>query len=303
MFEAAPSPYLVEPDGDFRIALQPTEAPGEFPSKGAAKQMLRAAVAELAELQQALYAEDRWSVLLIFQAMDAAGKDGTIRRLLSGVNPAGCQVMAFKRPSAREIDHDFLWRTSMRVPERGRIGVFNRSYYEEVLVVRVHPQIVAGQRLPHVVMPEAKEDFWAERMRSIAAHERHLAANGTAIVKFFLNVSRSEQRRRFLSRLVEPEKRWKFSEGDLEEAQHWDAYMEAYEDALRHTSVPWAPWYAIPADHKPTMRALVADIVVRSIRSLAATYPQVPDDDQARMDVLRTELEREVQDASLRAGS
>ena len=286
MFEAPRSPYLVPFDGSFRVKEAPTSVP-----RAAGKKELRRELAdlvdELAELQRVLYADDRRSVLLVFQAMDAAGKDSTIRAVLSGVNPAGCQVSSFKVPSEKELDHDFLWRTSLCLPERGRIGVFNRSYYEEVLVVRVHPEFLAGQRLPW--RPGSAAALWKQRLQSIRDHERHLARNGTVILKFWLNVSRDEQRERFISRLEEPEKNWKFSSRDVAEARLWPKYMAAYEAALRGTSRAWAPWYAVPADHKPTMRAAVARIVVDAMRSLDLRYPQV---DPGRRDEFDAMLER-----------
>jgi len=274
MFEAVSSPYLVPFDSTFRVRDCPTLPPDSAPSGKAAKKALKAAIDELDELQRMLAAQDRYSVLLVFQAMDAAGKDGTIRHVMRGINPAGVQVFSFKRPSALELDHDFLWRTATRLPERGRIGIFNRSYYEEVLVVRVHPDILEAQRLPDPIDPER---IWEERFASIRDHEKHLARNGTVILKFWLNVSSREQRRRFLDRIDEPEKNWKFSAGDVDESGRWDAYMMAYEEALNATSRPWAPWYAIPADAKPFMRLAVSEILCRSLSSLALAYPTVGD--------------------------
>jgi PPK2 family polyphosphate:nucleotide phosphotransferase len=237
-----------------------------------------------------LYAQDRVSVLLVFQAMDAAGKDSTIRAVMSGINPAGCQVYSFKQPSREELDHDFLWRTTCRLPERGRIGIFNRSYYEEVLVVRVHPGYLDAQRLPHC---EDLSSLWPERFEAIAAHELHLAQSGTLVLKFWLNVSREEQSRRFLSRIDEPSKNWKFSARDVDERQHWGAYMEAYEDALNATSRPWAPWYAIPADDKPYMRATVADLVVQNLERLGLSYPTLDPEALAELVEARARLESE----------
>jgi len=204
--------------------------------------------------------------------MDAAGKDRTVRAVMNGINPAGCQVYSFKQPSLHELDHDFLWRTAVCLPERGRIGIFNRSYYEEVLAVRVHPEFLEAQRLPGKLN---LAHLWRERMESINDHERHLARNGTVILKFWLNISKGEQRKRFLSRIDEPDKNWKFAESDIRERRHWAAYMRAYERALAATSTAWAPWYAIPADHKPYMHYCVADIIVQSLRSLGLTYPRV----------------------------
>jgi PPK2 family polyphosphate:nucleotide phosphotransferase len=242
---------------------------------------------KLRELQRVLYADDRHAVLLVFQAMDAAGKDSTIRAVMSGINPAGCQVFSFKKPSSEELEHDFLWRTSRRLPERGRIGVFNRSYYEEVLVVRVHPEYLDYQRLPY--RPDA-ETLWQQRYESIRDLEKHLARNGTLVLKFWLNVSRDEQRRRFLSRLNEPEKHWKFASGDLVERGYWDDYMSAYQDMLNATSRPWAPWYAIPADDKPFMRLTVARIIRENLEALAMGYPKVGKDDLAKFEQMREQL-------------
>lgn len=271
--------YLVPFDGAFKVDQAPTAPPETAPDKAQAKEELKGLVKELAELQRVLYASDHYSVLLVFQAMDAAGKDGTIRAVLSGVNPAGFQVFSFKQPSKEEQDHDFLWRTSKRLPERGRIGVFNRSYYEEVLVVRVHPEWLAAQRLPD----SDRDQLWQQRFQSIRDHEEHLACNGTLILKFWLNVSREEQKKRFLDRVNEPDKNWKFSPGDVEERQHWPAYMQAYEATLNATSRPWAPWYAIPADKKPFMRLQVARIIVDSIKQLDLQYPQLSAEDEAEM--------------------
>jgi PPK2 family polyphosphate:nucleotide phosphotransferase len=219
-----------------------------------------------------------YAVLVVFQAMDAAGKDGMIKHVMSGVNPQGCQVFAFKAPSAEELDHDFLWRCVKALPERGRIGIFNRSYYEEVLVVRVHPEILARQKLPP---GKRGKGFWEDRYESINDLERHLVRNGTVILKFFLHVSKDEQRRRFLDRIEDPEKHWKFSAGDVAERDHWDDYMEAYEDAIRATSTAWAPWYVIPADHKWVARALVADVLATTIRDLGLEHP-APTTEQKR---------------------
>ena len=290
MFEAVPSPYLVPFDGSFRVAGAATAPPEDAPGKKRCKKGLEERVEELHDLQRILYAHDHRAVLLVFQAMDAAGKDGTIRAVMSGVNPAGCQVFSFKVPSAEELDHDFLWRTTKRMPERGRIGIFNRSYYEEVLVVRVHPEYLGGQKLPE--MPSL-EKLWAQRYESIRDLEKHLARNGTVIVKFWLNVSLEEQRQRFLARLDEPEKNWKFAAGDVRERGFWGDYMRAYEDALNETSRPWAPWYAIPADDKAFMRLCVAEIVVDALKSLDLRYPEVDGKERERFDEMRTLLEGE----------
>ncbi|MEO8347801.1 MAG: polyphosphate kinase 2 family protein, partial [Acidobacteriota bacterium] len=237
-----------------------------------------------------LYAQDRWSVLLVFQAMDAAGKDGTIKHVMSGINPQGCQVFSFKAPSHRELDHDFLWRHACDLPERGRIGIFNRSHYEEVLVVRVHPKILAGQHLPPALVGK---DIWRKRYESINDFERHLAVNGTRILKFFLNVSKEEQRKRFLERLNDPEKHWKFAMGDVLERDHWNDYMRAYEDALSATSTEWAPWYAVPADHKWFTRLVVAQVVVAALEKLDLKYPKVDAKRKKEIAEARRFLEKE----------
>jgi PPK2 family polyphosphate:nucleotide phosphotransferase len=285
---AAVSAYRVPDDGSFRVRRAATTPPADRPSKKQLRKGLAELVARFDELQRRLYAEDRNALLLVFQAMDAAGKDGTIRAVTSGVDPAGFQVFSFKQPSTLELEHDFLWRTARRLPERGRVGVFNRSYYEEVLVVRVHPEYLEHQRLPRDV---TGDELWAHRFRSIREHERHLHANGTVVLKFWLNVSKEEQRRRFLDRIAVAEKNWKFSTGDVREREHWDRYMHAYEQALNATSRPWAPWYAIPADHKPYMRYAVADIVVRTLENLDPHYPQVGARKKAELKEMRGLLE------------
>jgi PPK2 family polyphosphate:nucleotide phosphotransferase len=286
LLEPVDSPYRVPSDATFRLGDVPTQPPDD-PGSKECERRLEEASHRLAELQPILYAHDHRALLLIFQAMDAAGKDGTIRAVLTGVNPAGCQVHSFKAPNAEELDHDFLWRTTCRLPRRGMIGVFNRSYYEEVLVVRVHPAFLNGQHLPQ---PIDHDTLWGGRYQSILDHEQHLARNGTVILKFFLNVSRDEQRKRFLSRLDEPEKNWKFNPGDVEERAHWKEYMRAYEDALRETSRPWAPWYAIPADDKPYMRMRVAEVVTATVERFGLHYPEVRDADRARFTDMRKRL-------------
>jgi len=282
--------YRVPGDGSFRVASAPTAPPTDAPPKKTLRKQLAREVERIAKLQRILYAHDRHALLLVFQAMDAAGKDGTIRAVMSGVNPVGCQVHSFKQPSPEELDHDFLWRTACRLPERGRIGIFNRSYYEEVLVVRVHPEYLAAQRLPEAPPLDA---LWEERFQSIRDHEAHLARNGTVIRKFWLHVSREEQRRRFLARIDEPEKNWKFATGDVEEREHWDAYMHAYEEALRATSTEAAPWYAIPADDKPYMRVTVARIVREALESLDLRYPKASARERAHFAEIRARLERD----------
>ena len=290
MFEAPHSPYLVGFEHRFDIAAAPTTPPHDAPAKRECRDRLQAAVERIAELQPILYAHDRHAVLFIFQALDAAGKDGTIRATLQGVNPAGCRVHSFKAPTPEDLDHDFLWRTTKRLPERGIIGVFNRSYYEEVLVVRVHREFLAAQNLPDGLVGS---NIWEERYRSIRDHEAHLARNGTVIVKFFLHVSRDEQRRRFLSRIDEPQKNWKFAEKDVRERTHWNDYMRAFEDALGASSRPWAPWYAIPADDKPFLRMTVAELMAATLGTLKLQYPEVAESDRERFAEMRKLLQAE----------
>ncbi len=265
-------PYLVPFEREHLPASIATHPPEDAPGKKACKAALAEESKRLDELQRRLYAEDRRSLLLIFQAMDAAGKDSTIRAVMKGVDPSGCQVHAFKQPTREELDHDFLWRTACRLPERGRIGIFNRSYYEETLVVRVHPEFLQSQRID---IPDNLDDLWHQRFEAIRQHEKHLADNGTVIMKFWLNVSPEAQRDRFLSRLEEPEKHWKFSLRDVEERQHWGAYMYAYREALAETSRPWAPWYAIPADNKPFMRWQVAKLIRKTLERMDPRYPEI----------------------------
>jgi PPK2 family polyphosphate:nucleotide phosphotransferase len=259
-------------------------------SKQEAKELLRQGVELLAEYQDKLYAQDRWAVLLIFQAMDAAGKDSTIKHVMSGVNPQGCEVYSFKAPSSEELDHDFMWRCMPFLPNRGHIGIFNRSYYEEVLVVRVHPEILAAQKLP----PElAGKRIWKERYEDIANIERYLARNGTVIRKFFLHVSRDEQKKRFLERLDEPEKNWKFSAADVKERDRWDDYMEAYEDMIRATAAPHAPWYVVPADNKWFTRLVVAGAIVQTLEGLDLRYPEIGKKERAALAGARAALMRD----------
>lgn len=288
MFKATASPYLVPDDNSFRTAQAPTLVES-ITDKKTYKKRLGKLIDRLDDVQRRLYAADKHSVLLVFQAMDAAGKDSTIRAVMSGVNPAGCQVFSFKQPSSRELDQDFLWRTSKRMPQRGRIGIFNRSYYEEVLVVRVHPEYLGGQKLPG--MPPL-EELWQQRLESIRDHEKHLARNGTVILKFWLNVSQTEQHRRFLARLDDKRKNWKFSAGDLSESRLWNDYMHAYEQALNATSRPWAPWYAIPADDKKFMRLQVAETILDAMEGLDLQFPSVSERQQAKMDESRALLLR-----------
>lgn len=265
--------YRIDQPGKFKLAdHDPADCCGLTIDKDDAKELLQEGVERLAELQERLYADNRWSVLIVLQAMDAAGKDSLIEHVMSGVNPQGVQVVSFKQPSAEELDHNFLWRIARALPERGRIGIFNRSHYEEVLVVRVHPEYLKGQRLPAAVNGK---DIWHQRFDDIRAFEKHLARNGTLILKFFLNVSRDEQRKRFLDRIDEPGKRWKFSMGDVAERKLWPQYMDAYEDMIRETSTPEVPWYVIPADKKWFTRLAVAGALVDALESLKLSYPKV----------------------------
>ncbi|MCL4812203.1 MAG: polyphosphate kinase 2 family protein [Vicinamibacteraceae bacterium] len=259
----------------------------EITSKAQAEALLQEGVDRLSDLQEKLYAQDRWGILCIFQAMDAAGKDGTIKHVMSGVNPQGCQVSAFKVPSAEELDHDFLWRTTRHLPERGRIGIFNRSYYEETLVVRVHPEFLERQRLPP---PLVTRRIWKERYEDINCFERYLTRNGFVILKFFLHVSKDEQLRRFVSRLDEPEKHWKFSLGDVHERAHWDDYMAAYEQTIRATATPHAPWFVIPADHKWFTRLVVSAAIVDALESLDLHFPRVDQEKRRELEAARASL-------------
>jgi PPK2 family polyphosphate:nucleotide phosphotransferase len=290
LFDPVDSPYLVPFDGSFELRKLPT-APDDNPGKDANVLALDHAIGKLSRLQEKLYAHNRYSVLLIFQAMDAAGKDGTIRAVMTGINPQGCQVYSFKSPNSEELDHDFLWRVSRAMPDRGRIGIWNRSHYEEVLVVRVHPEYLAGQKLPR--RPEKLEDLWAERYESIAAAEKHWARNGCVVLKFFLNVSQREQHKRLLERVTDPDHFWKFNSGDMAESKKWDQYMDAYQDALSATSKPWAPWYAIPADSKHYMRRAVAGIIVGTLKQLNIAYPRLPDRELTELSRVKAELEAE----------
>ncbi|MCI0491869.1 MAG: polyphosphate kinase 2 family protein [Planctomycetes bacterium] len=258
--------------------------------KNLAEQLLSQDVSDLAVAQELLYASNSSSVLLIFQAMDAAGKDSTIRHVMSGVNPQGCQVYSFKQPSPEELDHNFLWRCMKALPEHGRIGIFNRSYYEEVLVVRVHPELLVSQ---HLSDTKPTKEFWQSRYDDINHFEQHLVRNGTVIVKFFLNVSKEEQRKRFLERIDRPEKHWKFSASDTREREHWDDYMRAYEQMLTATSTEWAPWYVIPADNKWITRALVANIIASTIRNLHLSYPTLTPEQERELKAAGRRLRRE----------
>lgn len=265
------SRFRVAPSASIELGEWPTRVKPLYKSKRDYERLLAGHVARLSERQNLLYAHDRYALLLIFQAMDGAGKDGAIKHVLSGVNPQGCQVFSFKHPSATELDHDFLWRTNRCLPERGRIGIFNRSYYEEVLIVRVHPEILQAQRLP----PDTSEDaLWPHRYRSINDLEAHLHGNGTRIVKFFLHLSKAEQKKRFLARLDDPEKNWKFSRGDIAERKFWKQYMHAYEKCMGATSTEHAPWYCVPADDKKNARLIVSQVILDTFEGLHMSYPQ-----------------------------
>jgi PPK2 family polyphosphate:nucleotide phosphotransferase len=284
--------YRVTDGSKFRLKrIDPDDTLGiTSESKAEAQKLLAQGLERMRDLQEKLYAQDRWAVLLIFQAMDAAGKDSTVKHVMSGVNPQGVEVHAFKQPTHEELDHDFMWRCMRRLPERGRIGIFNRSYYEEVLVVRVHPEVLAAQKLP----PElVTKDLWTERCKDMRRIERYLTRNGTVIRKFFLHVSRDEQRKRFLERIDEGSKNWKFSLGDVHERQHWSEYMRCYEDAIRETAAPEAPWFVVPADHKWFTRLVVAAAVVDALESLDLRFPRVDARQRAELRAARRLLERE----------
>ena len=262
-----------------------------YQSKKDYRKLLKAQIGELSELQQIHYADDRHALLLIFQAMDAAGKDGAIKHVMSGVNPQGCQVFSFKRPSDKELDHDFLWRTTQCLPERGRIGIFNRSYYEEVLVVRVHPKILDNQKLPgELVDPDT---IWQQRYQSMVDLEDHLYRNGTRIIKFFLHLSKEEQRRRFLARIDDPGKNWKFSSADIEERKYWQQYGQAYEACLGATSTATAPWYVVPADDKKNARLIVSEVIVETLKSLKMQYPVTDATRRQELLAIREQLQNE----------
>jgi PPK2 family polyphosphate:nucleotide phosphotransferase len=280
--------FLVPEAGNIKLNEWPTRVAPLYESKKAYKKLLKAQVVKLSAQQQLQYADDQYSLLLVFQAMDAAGKDGAIKHVMSGINPQGCQVFSFKQPSATELDHDFLWRTTKCLPERGRIGIFNRSYYEEVLVVRVHPEYLSGQKLPGDLSDT--DTIWQQRYQSIADHENHLHRNGTRIVKFFLHLSEEEQRKRFVARIDEPEKNWKFSFGDVEERKHWQQYMDAYEACLNATSTSTAPWYVVPADDKKNARLLIAEIILETYKSIDMNYPVTDAKRQQELLAIREQL-------------
>ena len=287
----ASSPFLIKPGSKVSLKKHKTQESGKFKDKAEAKAALKAGVERLAKYQDVLYASNTHSVLLVFQAMDAAGKDSTIKHVMSGVNPQGCQVFSFKSPSAEERDHTYLWRNMKALPERGRIGIFNRSYYEEVLVVRVHPEFLAGQQLPEAL--KTGKGIWKQRFQEINNFEEYLTNNGVMVIKFFLNVSKAEQKKRFLDRINRPEKNWKFSHSDLKERALWDDYQKAYEDMLSNTSTEAAPWYVIPADDKKFMRWTVAEIISDRLKALKLQYPEVSDEHKQRLQEAKAALEAE----------
>ncbi|HUE65021.1 MAG TPA: ADP-polyphosphate phosphotransferase [Rhizomicrobium sp.] len=282
-----PEKFRVMEGKKFHIEKWPTRVKPFYKSKDDYHDMLSDHIARLDAQQRLLYASNRYAVLLIFQAMDAAGKDGVIRHVMSGINPQGCQVFSFKHPSVSELAHDFLWRTTRDLPERGRIGLFNRSYYEEVLIVRVHPEILRGENLPN-----GGAKIWEHRFRSIRDFERHLHANGTRILKFFLHLSKEEQRTRFLARIDEPDKNWKFDEGDLAERGYWTDYMHAYRECLEATSTEHVPWYAVPADDKQNARLIVSQIILDTLQGLKMRYPEVSNEKKKRLQAIRRHLSK-----------
>ena len=287
--------FRVQEGETVELKKWPTRVKPVYESKEQYQALLGEQVAELSELQQLQYASNRYAVLLVFQAMDAAGKDGAIKHVMSGVNPQGCQVFSFKLPSPAELEHDFLWRTSQCLPERGRIGIFNRSYYEEVLIVRVHPEILRSQGLPDGLLDE--KTIWKERYRSIVDLENHLHRNGTRIIKFFLHLSEEEQRKRFLARIDEPEKNWKFSQADIEERKFWKEYMQAYEACLSATSTRIAPWYVVPADDKENARLIISRIILDTFKSLKMRYPQTDATRRQELLSIRQQLMAEAPDS------
>jgi len=283
--------FRVEEGSNFRLKDHPTDFTGDYNHKQQAVEDLQKNILRLRELQQVLYADDTYSLLIIFQAMDAAGKDGAIEHVMSGVNPQGCQVVSFKQPSSEERDHNYLWRCQKAVPERGKIGIFNRSHYEEVLIVRVHPEILQSQQLPDEIKND--KDIWKHRFKQIREWEDQLVSNGTQVIKFFLNVSKNEQKKRFLARIDEKEKNWKFSMGDVKERALWDDYMKAYEEAIEKTSTDKAPWYVIPADKKWFTRLAVSEVIVEKLESMDLRFPEVTDQHMAELLEAKKILEAE----------
>jgi PPK2 family polyphosphate:nucleotide phosphotransferase len=282
------SSHAVKPGSPFKIAQWPTRVAPLYRSAADYQGMLAEDVAQLSSQQQMLYASNRHAVLLIFQAMDAAGKDGVIKHVMSGVNPQGCQVFSFQHPEPTELKHDFLWRTTRDLPERGRIGIFNRSYYEEVLIARVHPEILRSEDLADV--PKGEKSIWRSRYRSIVDHEQHLHRNGTRVIKFFLHLSKEEQRKRFLARIDDPAKNWKFTESDMHERRYWKDYMKAYERCIAATSTAEAPWHVVPADDKQNARLIVSRIVLNTLKSLDLSYPTTSPERQRELVAIRAEL-------------
>jgi PPK2 family polyphosphate:nucleotide phosphotransferase len=283
------TPFRVDGSDTFHLRSHKTHAKGGL-EKEEGEAILEANRKRLADFQEKLYAQDRWSLLLIFQGMDASGKDSAIKSVFDGVNPQGCEVTSFKQPSTKELDHDFLWRSTIALPERGRIGIFNRSYYEECLVTRVHPEVLHKEKLPQKLVTK---NIWRERFEDITAFERYLTRNGTMILKFFLNVSKQEQRRRFLDRLDEPAKNWKFSMADITERGYWDRYQAVYQDIVRHTSTPAAPWYVVPADHKWFARVVIGSAIVAALESLDLSFPKVEKEALKEFEAVRKALEQE----------
>lgn len=281
--------YRIDSGKGFKLKDFDPASTAHIHSKEHAQELLAKGIAEMTELQDRLYAENRWAVLLILQAMDAAGKDGVVKHVMSGVNPQGCQVFSFKTPSTQELNHDYMWRTNRCLPERGHIGIFNRSYYEEVLVVRVHPEILENERLPESLVTR---DIWEQRFEDISCFEKYLFRNGVAVRKFFLNLSKKEQKRRFLERLDTPEKNWKFSAADVRERQCWDDYMTAYEEMIAATSTKHSPWYVVPADNKWYTRLVVAAAIVDTLKDLNLSYPQVDSEQRKQLRAAKVELEK-----------
>lgn len=281
--------YCVGNGNDFRLEDYETKASFNLGSEGKSlvKETLELGVNALAAMQDILYAQDKWSLLLIFQAMDAAGKDGAIKHVMSGINPQGCQVSSFKAPSSEELDHDFLWRCQKHLPERGRIGIFNRSYYEEVLVVRVHEAILKGQKLPEKLVTK---NIWEDRFQDIRNFEKYLNRNGTIVIKFFLNVSKEEQKERFIERIDDPDKNWKFSVGDVKERGYWNDYMHAYEELIKNTSTEKSPWYVIPADNKSYARIAIASAIIHALDEMELEYPTVSDEKIAELQAVKKAL-------------
>lgn len=287
--QARPSSFRVDDGAKFSLSDFDPADTGGIDSKQDSADLLQKGLARLSEMQEKLYAQDQWAVLLIFQAMDAAGKDSLIKHVMSGVNPTGCQVFSFKAPSSEELNHDFLWRSTRNLPERGRIGIFNRSYYEEVLVVRVHDELLENERIPPDLITK---DIWKERFEDICAFERYLAHNGVVIRKFFLNVSKKEQKKRFLSRLNDPDKNWKFSADDVKERERWDDYMNAYEEMIQHTATRHAPWYVVPADNKWFTQLTVASAIVETLENLNLAFPKLNGAKRKELNAARRHLQR-----------